>query len=151
MFLLDDERHHVEVTLEAIVALYRSVNSALVALPGIPSSKAEAVVVGTRQPEGFSVLVALHLSSEERHLVFAHDPATMDGAQARAAAKEALGFVEAMGFVMENVSWRDLDSSARRQRLADLKVFDPPAEKAGPVDNKVSDPRTRLARLLAQI
>jgi hypothetical protein len=149
LFRLDVEREHLPVEPPHIVALYQSVNTASVVLPGVPATTARAVVVGFRSGESFDVAVGLHLTKEERHLVFTHDEGPLDSAGARQMAKEALSFVEAMGFFMENVNWRDLGPSGQHELLEGLKVFHPPTG-ARAASRAVADPRTKLARLLAQ-
>lgn len=151
MFRFDAERTHLAVDPTAIIALYQSVNTAQVAQPGVPTASARAVIVGHRLPDGFDVIIGLQLTNDERHLVFTHDLGQLDRAGARQAAKEALAFAESMGFFMENVSWRELDPAARRERFQALKVFEPPPQKSRSEAKLVVDPRTRLARLLAQL
>lgn len=151
MYRLDAAREFLAVDAGAIIALYQSVNTASVSLPGLPAATARAIIAGHRCGDGsFDVTIGLHLPESGRHLVFAHDEGALDRDGARTAAKEALGFVEAMGFFMENVNWKDLDAVAQRELAASMKVFHPPPARVKADVKKVADPRTKLARLLAQ-
>lgn len=149
MFTLDPTRTYLDVAPAAIAALYQSVNQTQVLLPGAPAAMATAVVAGHRVDAGFRVDIGLHLPESNRHIVWRHDGGLLDGEGARDAAREALGFVESMGFFMENVNWKLLDPVGQRELVVQLKVFQPPA--AVEVEPKrPQDPRARLARLLAQ-
>jgi hypothetical protein len=152
VFRLDAARSYVPVDPGAIIALYQSVNSSSVLVPGQPSAAmARAVVAGHRLASGaFDVVIGLHLPDTARHLVFASDLGELDGEGARDAARDAIQFVEAMGFFMENANWRQLDEVARVELVASLKVFQPPPAAVVEAQAKVVDPRTKLARLLAQ-
>lgn len=134
-----------------LAALYQSVNQTAVLVPGEASAMARAVVVGHRQADGFDVVIGLHLVESGRHLIFRRgDPSTLDGEGARDAARDALAFVESMGFFMENVNWKQLGPDDRVQLLAELKVFAPPPARVAET-RRSSDPRTKLARLLVQL
>jgi hypothetical protein len=150
MFQENPQLTFVQIAPDTISALYQSVNTATVVLSGQPPALASAVIVGHRiASRRYGVVLALHLSEARKHLIFTHQDGGLDPAGAREAAEEAIGFVESMGFMMENAGWKDLDPVAQRERLAALKVFQPPEGSAeeGP---KVLDPRTKLARLLVQ-
>lgn len=152
MFTPDSRRTWLDIEPDEVVALYRSVTQVSVLLPGQPSALAHAVVVGYRPPGGFAVALALHLTDSGKHLVYRHDEEVLDAAKARTAAQEALAFVEEMGFLMENVAWRDLPAEERQETLSSLKVFAPPADvtKATDGGRPPADPRSQLARLLSQ-
>jgi hypothetical protein len=151
MFTLDPQRAFVQVAPAQIAALYHSVNTTSVLVPGQPQARARAVVCGSKTDAGFEVVIALHLIDSGRHLVYTSDSGPLDAEGAREAAKEAIQFAESMGFFVETLSWRHLDPVAQSELVAELKVFQPPPEQ--PVEQaarKVVDPRTRLARVLAQ-
>lgn len=150
MFRFDPTRAYVNVPQGMISALYHSQNNAAVALPGQPAALAKAIVVGYKlDARLFGVVIALHLVDTGRHLIYGHDDKGLDPTGARTAAQEAIAFVEAMGFFMENAKWRDVPPAARAELLASLKVFDPPLVTTE--EPKVLDPRTKLARLLVQL
>jgi hypothetical protein len=150
VFRFDPNRPYVNVPQERISALYQSQNNAPVALPGQPAALAKAIVIGYKlDARLFGVMIALHLLDSGRHLIFAHEDKGLDPMGARTAAQEAIAFVEAMGFLMENVKWRDVPAAARADLLGNLKVFDPPVVTNE--EPKVLDPRTKLARLLVQL
>jgi hypothetical protein len=149
MFQHDPTRLFVQVPPDSISALYQSSNTASVAVPGQPQALASAIIIGHRLASRvYGVMLALHLHESHRHMVFVHPDQGLDPEGARQAAQEAISFVESMGFMMENAGWKDLDPVARRERLAALKVFQPP-EGTEEIP-KVTDPRTKLARLLVQ-
>lgn len=151
MFTLDPQRTHLQATPEQIVALYHSVNTTSVLVPGQTQARASAVVCGSKVDGGFEVAVALHLPESSRHLVYRHDAPVLDAEMARDAARDAIQFAESMGFFMENLSWRLLEPPAQAELMAGLKVFQPPPEApAAQPSQKVVDPRTRLARVLVQ-
>lgn len=150
VFKLDPSRLLIEVDPADVAALYQSVNQVTVVVPSETSAAAQAVVVGHRASDGFDVVIGLHLVTSGRHLVFNRgDQPVLDGEGARDAAREALAFVESMGFFMENANWNQLPGSERTELLDRLKVFSPPAERV--IDTQSTlDPQTMLARLLVQ-
>jgi hypothetical protein len=149
MFRAAPEREYVQVDPSAVSVVYQSVNSVNVLLPGESSAMARAAIVGYKlESKRYAVVVALHLVDSRRHLIFVHDNAHLDPDGARQAAGEAISFVESMGFFVENSGWKDLDRVAQRELLAGMLVFQPPAARKE--QEKVVDPRTKLARLLVQ-
>lgn len=153
MFEVDHDRQFLSIRPEAVVALYHTVNQVQVALPGKSPAQARAVVAGYRLDSGsFRVDVALHLPDSGEHVLYSPGPQALDAASAREVAEEALGFLESMGFFLEKIEWRQLGPVEQRELLAKLKVFLPPLELSKPVSSsRVVDPRTLLARVLAQI
>lgn len=150
-FQHDPSRSFLEVDPADVAALYQAVNQVTVVVPGETSATAQAVVVGHRAVDGFEVVIGLHLVASGRHLVFNRGAVpVLDGEGARDAAREALAFVESMGFFMENANWSQLADADRTELLERLKVFAPPAERV--LDNipRAADPHTMLARLLVQ-
>ena len=150
LFQPDPSRAFLDVEPSQVAALYQSVNQTTVLVPGETSAMARAVVVGHRVGAGFEVDIGLHLVESGRHLVFSRgDAAPLDGEGARDTARDALAFVESMGFFMENVNWKQLGAADRTEVLDQLKVFEAPPERVTEQKRPV-DPRTRLARLLVQ-
>jgi len=152
VYRLDPVHLFIQLPPEAISALYHSVNSVSVLLPGEASAIATAVIIGYRmEPKRFGVVIALHLVEARRHLIYTHDDDGLDHDGARAAAQEAIAFTESMGFFMENAGWKDLDPVQQRERLAGVRVFQPPEVTAQAAQaSKIVDPRTKLARLFVQ-
>lgn len=151
LFQPDSSRTFIDVDPAHVAALYQSVNQTTVLVPGEASAMARAVVVGHRSAGGFDVVIGLHLVDAGRHLVFRRsDPSTLDGEGARDAARDALAFVESMGFFMENVNWKQLEAADRGDLLAQLKVFAAPPGRVVEA-RRSTDPRTKLARLLVQL
>jgi hypothetical protein len=151
MFQLDPQRTYLQVAPTQVAALYHSVNTTSVLVPGQPQAQARAVVCAWKDESGgYFVAIALHVPDGGRHLVYLPDGGALDGEGAREAAKEALQFAESMGFFMENLQWRQLDAAAQAERVAELKVFEPPPAAKVEEAKAVVDPRTRLARVLVQ-
>lgn len=150
-FTFDPSRPFIDVPRRDIAALYESVNQASVLVPGQTNAPAKAVVVGHRMGAGFEVVVGLHVVSSGHHLVFTRgDAAPLDSEGARNAARDALAFVESMGFFMENANVAQLPPEEREELLERLAVFSPPSARAVTQERK-SDPLSKLARLLVQL
>jgi CheY-like chemotaxis protein len=127
MFHHDESLRFVELSAENISALYQSANTAPVIVPGGAPTQAGAVIVGHRRADGhYGVLIAIHLVPLRRTLVLPHKNPELDVRGARDAAQEALTLLKAMGFKIKDSGWKDLDATARTERLASLKVFRAP-------------------------
>ncbi len=146
---------HVPATREQVVAIVESINQPQVSIPGTPPQAVSGPLVGVRNPNAtFSIFVALHLPKSGENVVYVHDRKQLGVEEYREVEIEGLQFLESMGFMLDNLNFRNLGAEAQAQTLRRIPLFSPPrppsatptpvagAKAAGP------DP-ARLARLLA--
>lgn len=155
MFAADPRITHIPVTREQVVSLHASLNKPVIAVPGKPAQEVQGYILGVRNPAGyFGLFVYLYLTQTHDAVVYVdHDRLRLDPSEYAEVEAEALGFVESMGFMLDNLNFRSLPPDQQQElmdglpcfsrnpgRLASAQAAQPPAEDT---------PQIRLARLLA--
>ncbi len=144
----------IQATREQVVAVVESINQPQVGIPGKMSQQVFGNLAGVRNPNNtFSIYVGLHLPTTGENVIYVHDRRQLSVDEYRDVEIEGLNFLESMGFMLDNVNFRNLSPAAQEQTLKRIPLFSPPrppgevptsavAARGGP------DP-ARLARLLA--
>jgi hypothetical protein len=145
----------VPVVREQIVAVVESINQPQVSIPGKPSQQVFGHLVGIRNGNAtFSIYVALHLPKSSENVVYVHDRRQLTVEEYRDVEIEGLQFLESMGFMLDNLNFRNLAADVQDQTVKRIPLFSEPrpagevagaGAAAGPGG---SDP-ARVARLLA--
>ncbi len=91
---------------EQVVALYESLNQPHLAIPGRQAGPARSFILGLRGPSGFAAFVYLYLPTSGECAVYMPSNRTATAEQYESEEAEALGFVESMGFIMDNTNFR---------------------------------------------
>jgi hypothetical protein len=144
----------VPAAREAVVAVVESINQPQVSIPGKASQQVFGHLVGIRNGNGsFSIYVAIHLPKSGENVVYVHDRRQLTVDEYRDVEVEGLQFLESMGFMLDNLNFRNLAAEAQERTLKRIPLFSPPrppAEGPGSTPGKpaAQDP-ARLARLLA--
>ena len=151
MFAIDPQLTHVDAAPEQVVAIIESVNQPQVGIPGKSPQAAQAFVAGVRNSNAsFSIYVYLMLRQDYEAVIFTHPRDHFPLEAYREIETEALHFVENMGFMMENVNFRNLSKTAQDELLARLPIFTP-IETTEAIDQGAGDgseSSQKLARLL---
>ncbi len=155
MFKAEPSITWVSAVREQVVAVVESINQPQVSIPGKPSQQVFGHLVGIRNGNGtFSIYVALHLPKSGENVVYVHDRRQLTVEEYRDVEIEGLHFLESMGFMLDNLNFRNLSADAQDQTLERISLFSQPRPRgegagasagAGPPG---SDP-ARIARLLA--
>ncbi len=149
MFTIDERYRGLPANREQVIALYTSLNSPHLAIPGKKAGPAQAYVVGLRGASGFGVFVYLYLPEAEDCAVYVSGqrPATPD--DYRNEEGDALAFVESMGFMMDNANFRAQPPARQDELLKTLPVFykDP---KLSPVPKARADEKRAVATTLGR-
>jgi hypothetical protein len=138
---------------EQIVAVVESINQPQVSIPGKPSQQVFGHLVGVRNGNAtFSIYVALHLPKSGENVVYVHDRRQLTVEEYRDVEIEGLQFLESMGFMLDNLNFRNLSADVQDQTLKRIPLFSQPrpGEGAGAVAPRAgaADP-ARVGRLLA--
>jgi hypothetical protein len=139
---------------EQVVAVVESINQPQVSIPGKASQQVFGHLVGIRNGNGsFSIFVALHLPKSGENVVYVHDRRQLSVDEYRDVEVEGLQFLESMGFMLDNLNFRNLSADVQDNTLKRIPLFSqprPPGEAPGaaPGASAAQDP-ARLARLLA--
>ncbi len=155
MFQPDPSLPFVRATREQVVALVESINQPQVSIPGKTSQAVQGYLCGLRNPNGtFSILVSLFLPKTGENVVYFHDRRQVSLEEYRDAEIEGLQFLESMGFMLDNLNFRNLAPAAQESTLKRVPVFSPPRPppaqpQAAPEARAAASGSARLARFLA--
>ncbi|HTN53273.1 MAG TPA: hypothetical protein VML50_12770 [Anaeromyxobacter sp.] len=158
MFRPEPSLTHVATTREQVVAIVESINQPQVSIPGKASQTVLGHLCGVRNPNGsFSIYVGLHLPRTGENVVYVHDRRQLGVDDYRQVEVEGLQFLESMGFMLDNLNYRNLAPEMQEQTLQRIPLFSPPrppsAAAAGAAaagsGRAASADAAHLARLLA--
>jgi hypothetical protein len=137
---------------EQVVAIVESINQPQVSIPGKPSQQVVGHLVGIRNGNGsFSIYVALFLPKTAENVVYCHERRQLSVEEYRDVEVEGLQFLESMGFMLDNLNFRNLSAEVQDRTLKRIPLFSEPRarEAPAPAAAPVAQDPTRLGRLLA--
>jgi hypothetical protein len=155
VFRPDPAIPYVPATREQVVGLVESINQPQVQIPGKTSQNCSGHLCGLRNPNGtFSIYVGLHLPKTGENVVYVHDRRQLSVEDYRDVEIEALHFLESMGFMLDNMNFRNLAPEVQAATLTRIPLFSPPrppgaAAAQGPAASTAAGEAVKLARLLA--
>ncbi|MEW5740701.1 MAG: social motility TPR repeat lipoprotein Tgl [Myxococcota bacterium] len=129
MFTIDERLKGLPAVKEQVVQLYQSLNQPHLAVPGRKAGPASGYVLGLRGPSGFAVFVYLYMPDSGECAVYVPSNGTVAAEQYQSEEAEALGFVESMGFIMDNLNFRGRPIDEQEGMIRSLPIFqrEPPA------------------------
>ena len=155
MFQPEPSLTWIPAARDAIVAIIESINQPQVSIPGKASQQVFGHLVGVRNPNNtFSIYVGLHLPKSGENVVYVHTRRQVSVEEYRDVEVEGLQFLESMGFMLDNLNFRNLAADAQEKTLKRIPLFSPPRQPgeaaggAGGGRPATSDP-ARVARLLS--
>jgi hypothetical protein len=156
VFQPDPAIQFLPATREQVVAVVESINQPHVSLPGKPAQPVTGHLCGLRNGNGtFSIYVLLHVPRTGENVVYVHDRRQLDVEGYREVEIEGLQFLESMGFMLDNLNFRNLAAAAQDETLARIVAFSPPrpaatAAAAHPAAREAAPGEAaRVARFLA--
>lgn len=123
MYSFDERLKGLPAVKEQVVQLYQSLNQPHLAVPGRKAGPATAFVLGLRGPSGFAVFVYLYLADSGECAVYVPSNGTVPSERYQSEESEALGFVESMGFIMDNLNFRARPGEEQETMIKTLPVF----------------------------
>jgi len=149
---------HLPFTKDQVVAVVESINQPQVSVPGKPAQAVVGHLCGVRNPNGtFSIYVGLHLAKSDENVVYVNEKAQLTVEEYRAVEVEGLHFLESMGFMLDNLNFRNLSPAVQEQTFGRIPLFHAPRPPGGPAAApggaaaQPSSDLNRLARFLAAI
>ncbi len=157
MYTPDPSITWLPATRDQVVAVVESINQPQVSIPGKAPQAVSGHLCGLRNQNGsFSIYVVLHLPRSGENVVYLPDQrqlTTVD--EYRAIELEGLQFLESMGFMLDNLNFRNLAPAAQDEVLRRVPLFSPsrvaaqsPVGAAPGAASSAPD-AARIARLLA--
>jgi hypothetical protein len=117
LFVVDSQMAAVEYgEPDDVVELQTSINVARITPEGDQPQNSTAYICGVRSGESTRVYVALHLLQSGRVIIYVPEEQPAGEAALRQTLRGAIGFAEAVGFMMDTVTLSD-DPAARREAL----------------------------------
>jgi hypothetical protein len=151
VFSIDPTLLHIDAVREQVVAIIESVNQPHVAIPGKQPQPAQAWVAGVRNANAsFSLYIYLFLAGAQEPVIYVYAQRQFALESYREVETDALNFVESMGFMRENVNFRNLAPESQDELLSRIPVFAPIESGEAAIEEapEVSERGQRLARLL---
>lgn len=153
MFKPEPSLSHVATTREQVVAVVESINQPQVSIPGKAPQTVVGHLCGVRNPNAtFSIYVGLNLPRTGENVVYVHERAQLTVEEYRAVEIEGLSFLESMGFMLDNLNFRNLGPEVQEQTFRRVPLFHPPRTAPPATAAGATAPApdaARLARLLA--
>ena len=131
MFRPEESITHVPVTKEQVVAIVESINQPQVSIPGKASQQTSGWLVGIRNANGsFSIFVGLHLAKTGENVIYLHDDRHVAVERYRDLEVDGLHFLESMGFMLDNLNFRNLAPEVQEETMKRIPLFQPPRPPA---------------------
>ncbi|NMB75868.1 MAG: hypothetical protein GYA21_12170 [Myxococcales bacterium] len=123
MFTHRTDLTSLPLSREQVVAIIESINTPFVAVEGRTNQQAKAFIVGVRNPSGqFSIFIYLHLLEDRACVIWCCDPPEIPMNAYHQFEVEALQFVESMGFMVDNLHFRNLPPDQQEAMLTALPL-----------------------------
>ena len=154
MFEPDPSILFIPADREHVVALVESINQPQVSIPGKEPQTVQGFLCGLRNPNGtFSIYVSLFLARSQENVVYTSDKREVGMEEYRDLELEGLHFLESMGFMVDNLNFRNLAHAQQVETLRRVPAFHAPrlAQAPGGGDAANLKPSERIARLLASV
>ena len=151
MFTPEPSIQYVPATREQVVAVIEGINQPQISIPGKVPQGVSGHLCALRNADGsFSIVVALHLPRSGENVIYLHGKRRCAPEEYRDIQDEGLHFLESMGFMLDNLNFRNLAPEQQEATLRRIPMFSPPRPSgAGPAEVKGAPEGLRLARLLA--
>jgi hypothetical protein len=134
----------VPAAREQVVAVVESINQPQVSIPGKASQQVFGHLVGIRNANGtFSIYVALYLPKTGENVVYVHDRRQLTVEEYRDVEIEGLHFLESMGFMLDNLNFRNLGAQVQDETLRRIPLF---SEPRAPGEAAAAAPGARSGR-----
>ena len=154
MFEPDPSIRFIPADREQVVALVESINQPQVSIPGKEPQTVQGFLCGLRNPNGtFSIYVSLYLARSHENVVYVSDRREVGMEEYRDVEVEGLHFLESMGFMVDNLNFRNLAHAQQVETLKRVPAFHPPLPGAASSGGDAANltPSERIARLLASV
>lgn len=124
MYAHEPRVSHIQASREHIVSLHQSLNQPHLAVPGKAAQACQAYLVGTANADGsFTVWVYLHLTETEEGVIFLSENRALSRDQYPTEEADAQAFIESMGFMTDNLHFRERPPEEQEELMRTLPCF----------------------------
>lgn len=113
MFFLEKGLERLDIAVDQVLGLQRSLGDASVALPGFPTQRTTAYLCVYRSGKGVRVAAVLHLKTSGRLAFYLNEEGEVGKRQAQRIHDAAIYFVESMGFMLNDMEIGRLPAEER--------------------------------------
>jgi Tfp pilus assembly protein PilF len=137
MFTIDERLKGLPALKDQVIGLHESLNQPHLAIPGRRAGSCKAYILGLRGPSGYAAFVYLYLRDSAECAIYMSDKRASNAVQYGEDENDALAFVESMGFMMDNVNFRNKPPAEQDQIVKTWPPFQrtpgsvPPGSQAG--------------------
>jgi hypothetical protein len=125
MFEQDNNRKYINVKKEQIITLLNSTIRPHVAMAGKASEPTDAFACTIKAKDSYETLIFFHLTKSHTGVVYKWDEGPQPREKAKAVEREALKFLEAMGFQMDSFHFRKKSLDEQQRIMQTLPCFQP--------------------------
>jgi hypothetical protein len=110
-----------------VVAIIEAINQPQISIPGREPQAVHGVLCSLRNANGsFSIVVALHVPRTGENVIYLHDKRQLAAEEYREVQDAGLHFLESMGFMLDNLNFRNMAPALQEETLKRLPLFSPP-------------------------
>jgi len=153
VFTPEPSINFVPATRDQVVAIIEAINQPQISIPGKQPQAVQGVLCSLRNANAtFSIVVALYLPRTGENVVYLHEKRQLAAEEYREVQEEGLHFLESMGFMLDNLNFRNMAPPLQEETLKRLPLFSSPRQPAGAVAAAApggAAEAIRMARLLS--
>jgi hypothetical protein len=143
----------VPATRDQVVAIIEAINQPQVSIPGKLPQAVHGVLCSLRNANGsFSIVVALHLPRTGENVIYLHEKRQLLTEEYREVQDAGLQVLESMGFMLDNLNFRNMTPALQDETLKRIPLFSvprPPAAAVTAHEQGAAAEVVRVARLLS--
>lgn len=131
MFEIDPERRSLPLSPERVLALVASLNTPNVVAANLPAEPTRCYICAYRETgEGVGFSIYLHCVDSEKGTFYRHEDRLLSRSRYDEVMAEALAFAESLGFMMDDLGFRDLLPARQRELIEQTPLFHEPRPPA---------------------
>lgn len=123
MFELDPDLTYVNTVPDHVFDIYTSINRPTVAPPGRTPEPAQSYVATVFNQGKYDVFIYLYMSASNQGLLYRWSEGPVPGDRVPELYQSAIEFNESMGFMMDDLHYRDKSPEEKGQAFAELPMF----------------------------
>lgn len=131
MFEIDSARTSLPLSPDRVLALVASLNTPNIVAANLPVEPTRAHICVYREgADRVGVSIYLHCVDSEKGTFYRHEEGLLSKSRYDEAMAEALAFAESLGFMMDDLGFRDLAPARQRELIEESPLFHEPKPPA---------------------
>ncbi len=131
MFEVDSARTSLPLSPDRVLALVASLNAPNIVAANLPVEPTRAYICAHREgADRVGVSIYLHCVDSEKGTFYRHEEGLLPKSRYDEVMAEALAFAESLGFMMDDLGFRDLAPARQRELIEESPLFHEPKPPA---------------------